>query len=138
MGRKKTAPADAGQKLPTNTFPAYFLRLNDQWRVVVPGDKEDIGHTDFWEQTVARIVADHYRVPEHRLVNLPYCQRRARIVGAKVYYGEKPDLKLLRALREAVGNDQLAFVHDDHEKRLQEDVRQFKKLVLRCAVRSPQ
>jgi hypothetical protein len=116
-------------KAETTAFPVYFLQLGDEWQVAIPDDREDIGHTDFWEQAVANTVAKHYGIPEKQLANLPYSQRRARIVGDKVFYGEKPDQELLRLLREAVGNDRLVFVHDDHEKRLREDVLAFRRLM---------
>lgn len=111
------------------SFPVYFLQLGDQWQVVVPADKQDIGHTDFWEQTVSFIVAQHYGVPAKKLANLPYCQRRGRVVGNVVYYGERPDPELLRLVRDTVGKQELEFVHDEHEKRLREDVRAFRRLV---------
>ena len=74
-------------------FPVYFLRLGKDWQVVFPKDKPDIGHTDFWEETVSRIVADHYKIPRPKLVNLPYCQPRARIVGnrAKLWPDSTPN-----------------------------------------------
>ncbi len=113
------------------TYPVYFLQLGDELRIVF--SQEDIGHSDFWEQTVSYIVAQHYGIPQKRLANLPYCQRRGRIVGNTVYYGESPDPELLRRLREAVGNDELVFCHDDHERRLREDVWGFRRLVRRTS-----
>ncbi len=112
------------------TYPVYFLRLGDELRVV--SSQKDIGHTDFWEQTVSHIVAKHYGIPQPKLANLPYCQRRGRVVGNTVYYGERSAPELLCLLREAVGNDELVFCHDEHEKRLREDVRQFRRLVRRA------
>ena len=113
-------------------YPLYLLQLGADLRVVFPEDRQDIGHTDFWEQTVSHIVAKHYGIPQKSLTNLPYCQRRCRVVGNTVYYGERPDPELLRLLREAVGavgKDELVFCFDEHERRLREDVRQFKRLV---------
>jgi hypothetical protein len=63
------------------------------------------------------------------LTNLPYCQLRARIVGNKVYYGDQANAHVLQLVREAVGDDQLVFVYDNHEKRLREDVLEFRRLV---------
>jgi hypothetical protein len=111
------------------TYPVYLLQLGDELRIVFPADKSDIGHTDFWEQTASHIVAQHYGIPQRKLVNLPYCQRRARIVGNTVYYGEQPDPALLGHIREAVGNDALVCCRDEHERRLKEDVRQLRRLV---------
>jgi hypothetical protein len=86
----------------TTGYPLYLLLLDDQWKVVFPTGKRDIGHTDFWEQTVSRYVADHYKIPAIKLVNLPYSQRRARVVGDKVHYGEKADPELLKLIREVL------------------------------------
>jgi hypothetical protein len=117
-----------------NTFPLYLLRFGQHWQIVVPEDKADIDHTDFWEQSVCRIVAHNCRIPAAKLTNLPYCQRRARVVGNKVYFGGKPNADLLQLIREAVGNDQLVFAYDNHEKRLREDVLEFCRLVRRYKV----
>jgi hypothetical protein len=116
------------------TFPLYLLRLGQGWQIVFPANKEDIGHTDFWEQTASHLVARHFKIPQPKLANLPYSQRRARVVGDSVYYGERPDPELLPLLRAAVGNEELAFCFDEHEKRLREDVRQFRRLVGRYTI----
>lgn len=117
-------------ELEARTFPIYLLRFEDQWQVIVPEDRQDIGHTDFWEQTVSHLVAKRFRLPQKDLENLPYCQRRARIVEPdKIYYGEEFDPRLLDAIRNAVGKVKLEFRYDDHERRLQEDVSQLKRLL---------
>jgi hypothetical protein len=118
-------------------YPVYLLRLNDKWRVVFPEGKADIGHTDFWEKTVSRTVADFYKIPRALLVNLPYSQRRARIVGDALYYGGRPDPDLLAAICTATGNRKLVFCFDEHERRLKEDVLTFRKLVRRFAINAP-
>jgi hypothetical protein len=128
MARKKT-PGQDGPSEPASSFPIYLLVLGSRIRVVFPEGKEDIGHCDFWERTVAQLVADHYRVPARRLLNLPYCQRRARVCGHSVYYGGKPHPVLLRAIRKALGEQALDFVHDDHERRLRSDVLAFRRLI---------
>ncbi len=112
-----------------STFPIYLLELSDDLVVCHPKDLTDIGHSEFWETTASRLVAEHYKIPHRLLVNLPYCQRRARVAGNRVYYGEKPDAKLLRLIRKILGNSKLVFVHDDHEKRLRHDVSEFKQLI---------
>lgn len=116
------------------SFPLYLLKLGDNWQVVFPEDKADVGHTDFWEQTVSKLVAKHFNIPASRVANLPYCQRRARVVGDMVYYGGKPAPFLLRLIRQSLRNKKLVFVHDDHERRLREDVREFSRLVERYRV----
>jgi hypothetical protein len=115
-------------------FPVYLLRLGQDWQVVFPAGKTDMGHTDFWEETVSRIVAHHYKIPREKLMNLPYSERRARIVGNQVYYGGRRDPDLLEAIRKATGNSELAFCFDEHERRLKEDVLELRRLVRRYSV----
>jgi hypothetical protein len=121
-----------------HTFPVYLLKIGGEATVVFPENREDIGHTEFWEKIVSHLVAKHYKIPQIKLANLPYCQRRARIVGEKVYYGETPSAELLDHIRQAVGNRNLTFVNDDHEKRLREDVKQFQGLVSRYCPFQPE
>jgi hypothetical protein len=116
---------------PLASFPIYLLRCDGQWNVVFPQDRSDIGHTEFWEQSVSQIVANYYGIPAIKLANLPYCQRRARIVGNKVFYGEDHNCKLLQVVRKTFANKKLVFDYDDHEKRLPLDVLGFRRLVRR-------
>ena len=113
------------------TYPIYILDLGREATIVFPDGKADLDHSDFWEATVARIVARHFRIPLEALLNLPYCQRRARISGNCVYYGERPVRKLLRQIEKAVGETGLRFVYDDHEKQLEYDVLEFAALCMR-------
>lgn len=109
-----------------SSYPVYVLNLGgEDYLIVFPEGKVDIDHSDFWEATVARIVARHLYLPLEELVNLPYCQRRARINDKIVYYGEKPTKKLLRQIEKAVGETGLEWRYDDHEKRLEFDVLEF-------------
>ncbi len=112
-------------------YPIYLLDLGGDATILFPEGKADLDHCDFWEATVARIVARHFRLPLEELLNLPYCQRRARICGKVVYYGERTSQKLLRQIEKAVGETGLRFVHDDHEVRLEFDVLEYKALCLR-------
>ena len=52
-------------------------------------------------------------------------------MGNLVYYGGKPNPKLLRLICKATGDRKLVFAFDDHEKRLRHDVVEFRKLVRR-------
>lgn len=113
------------------SFPIYLLRLGKEWRIVFPDDQNDIGHTEFWEQTVSHLVAKYFGIPQPKLVNLPYCQRRARIVDDTVYFGGRFRSDLLRAIRKAVANERLSFCFDEHERRLREDVLEFRRLIRR-------
>jgi hypothetical protein len=114
-----------------SSFPIYLLSLGEETVIVAPEGRQDVGHSDFWEATVAGIVARHFRVPVAKLLNLPYCQRRARVVGNVVYYGGTHDPELLERIRAALGDPGLKFAYDAHERRLREDVRQFRRLVKR-------
>jgi len=118
------------------SFPIYMLWLDDAWKVVFPKNHADIGHTEFWEQTVSHIVAQHFGIPQKKLDNLPYCQRRARVVGNTVYYGGRPDPTLLKAIRGALDSRSFFFTFDDHEKRLRADVAEFRQLVQRYGEKS--
>lgn len=114
------------------SFPIYVLDLGEgEPTIVFPEGKVDLDHSDFWEQTVARIVARHFRVPVEALLNLPYCQRRARINDKIVYYGEKTNRKLLKLIEKAVGETGLRFVYDDHETRLEYDLCVIERLAQR-------
>lgn len=118
------------------SYPLYLLQLDDGFIVCYPEPLTDIDHSEFWETIASRLIAEHYKIPQRLLLNLPYCQRRARVVGNRVYYGEQPDAKLLRLIRKALGNRKLVFVHDSHEKRLRHDMSEFKKLIYRYCPKS--
>ena len=117
----------------TSTFPVYILDLSGTDRVVHPEGRLDIPHADFWKGTVAAIVADHFGLQVKRLLNLPYCQRRARIVvrddAAVAYYGERQSKKSLRLIAKSVGLPNLEWRSDEHEQRLDFDVVEFERLL---------
>src|SRR5262249_7167111 len=101
------------------SYPIYILDLGgDEYTIVFPENKQDINHCDCWEASVARLAARHFRWAVEDVLNLCYCQRRARINDGIVYYGEKQTKKLLRQIERAVGEKGLRFVYDDHEQRL--------------------
>jgi hypothetical protein len=60
------------------TYPIYILDLNHKDMVVFPEMKADIPHPEFWEKDVAAIIAKNFDISLKPLLNLPYCQRRAR------------------------------------------------------------
>ncbi len=82
---------EAEEEKDMTSYPVYLLRLGDKTVIVAPDEREDVGHTDFWEQKVAAIVGSHFHIPVEKLLNLPYCQSRARVVDNKVYYGGTHD-----------------------------------------------
>jgi hypothetical protein len=112
------------------SYPIYILDLGGaEFSIVFPAGKADLNHSDYWEATVARIVARHFCVPPDELANLCYCQRRARINDGIVYYGERQSKKLLRQIERAVGETALRFVFDEHETRLEFDILEFTTLL---------
>lgn len=115
------------------SFPIYILDLSGTDQVVVSEDRLDVPHADFWKATVAAIVATHFGLSVKRLLNLPYCQRRARIVvrddEAVAYYGERPSKQLLKLIAKSVGLTNLEWRSDEHEQRLDFDVAEFERLV---------
>ena len=109
-------------------YPIYLLELGDEIQVVFPEGKEDIDHADFWEETASLLVAQHYNVPAAALANLPYSQRQCRVVNKILDYGERDRTKVLRLVQKAVG-EKLTLCYEEHEKRLPEDVRDFRRLL---------
>ena len=105
-------------------FPIYIL---DDDRIEF--EIADLGHTEYWVEKVAAIVAAQNKLNKSQLVNLPYCQRRGRIVGDILYCGEKISKDLLRKIESATGVKDLKVVFDDHEIRCDYDLRIFKGLL---------
>ena len=103
-------------------FPLYIL--DDDTLVVV---EDDMSHSEFWESTVAAIVAKEHGIPVSAILNLPYCQRRARIVGNRLYCGEDMSAILLQSIRAATKR-KLQLVYDEHEQRCPLSVAEFKTL----------
>ena len=84
--------------------------------------KEDLNHVDFWNQKVAKNVSEMYKIPVHRLLNIPYCQRRARIVGNNLFCGEELSLDLVNKIKTVLNKKVLKVVYDQHETVLAYDV----------------
>jgi hypothetical protein len=108
------------------TFPIYIL--DDQ---TVIHTKRDLDHADWWHKTVSKIVAEKHGITRRKLLNLPYCQRRARVVGRKLYCGEKISKKLHSQIEKAVGM-RLKPVHDEHETRCPINLAEFRALKNPC------
>jgi len=104
-------------------FPIYIL--DDDTLVIVVAD---MSHCEFWESTVAAIVASELAIPLPAILNLPYCQRRARIVGNRLYCGEHVSPTLLTSIQAATGR-KLRLVYDEHETRCPISVAEFKLLM---------
>ena len=115
--------------MPT-TYPIYILDLHGEELVVFPKNKADISHSEFWEQTVAPHLAKHFSIRLKPLMNIPYCQRRARVSSkGLVFHGERQSKKLLRTISKATGEADLRWAFDEHEARLPFDVQEFKRLL---------
>jgi hypothetical protein len=69
-----------------------------------------------------------YRIPVHRLLNIPYCQRRARIVGNILFCGEELSLDLVNKIKTVLNKKVLKVVYDQHETVLKYDVMILKSL----------
>jgi hypothetical protein len=103
-------------------FPIYIL---DDDTVLYT--KEDANHVDYWYDVVSKIVADKHGILQKRILNLPYCQRRARVVGANLYCGEKITKKLLKKI-EKILDKKLRYIYDEHETRCELSVAEFNGL----------
>lgn len=103
-------------------FPVYVL--DDDSILYL---KKGWSHTKFWRQIVCEIVANKYGISKNKLKNLPYCQRRARVVRNNFYYGEKISKELFKKI-EKVLEMKLKIVHDEHETRCEISVAEFKGL----------
>lgn len=108
------------------SFPIYIL---DHGEIVIPEKQEDIPHAEFWKTKVAAIIAKKYQIPVWSLLNLPYCQKRARVVGDIIYHGDEIKRSTLVKIRKAINNKNAKLIHDDHEKTLEYDVAKFKGLI---------
>jgi hypothetical protein len=115
------APNGATETDPEGGFPLYIL--DDDTLIVVVSD---MSHCEFWESTVAAIVAKKRGLPLSAILNLPYCQRRARIVGNSLYCGEEVSPALLRSI-EAATERTLKLIYDEHETRCLISVADFRK-----------
>ena len=116
-------PNGATETDPEGGFPLYIL--DDNTLIVVV---RDMSHCEFWESTLVAIVAEKHGLRPSALLNLPYCQRRARIVGNRLYCGEDVSPTLLRSIEAATGRT-LTLVYDEHETRCPISVAEFTSLV---------
>lgn len=101
-------------------FPVYVL---DDDTIVF--SKKNINHDIFWRKRVSKIVAKKYKINNNDLHNLPYCQKRARIIDNIIYCGEKLSKRVIKKLEDIVGTE-LKLIYDEHETRCEISVSQFK------------
>lgn len=103
-------------------FPVYIL--DDDTILYEVSSKT---HPEFWEATVADVVSDKFNMPKSKIDNLPYCQRRGRVVGVTFYCGESINKKLLNQVSKAVGV-KLSLRYDEHETRCSYELAEFRGL----------
>lgn len=103
-------------------FPIYIL---DDDTILYT--KKDLNHVDYWDKIVSKTVAEKYGILQKKLVNLPYCQRRARVVGNNFYCGEKIKKDLFKLIEKKIGR-RLKYVYDEHETRCEYNVAELKAL----------
>lgn len=103
-------------------FPIYILDDNSILYL-----KKGWSHTKFWKQVVCEKVAKKYGIAQNKLKNLPYCQRRARVVGNNFYCGEQISKALLKNIEKTLGM-KLKHIYDEHETRCKISTAEFKGL----------
>lgn len=103
-------------------FPIYIL---DDDTIVF--EKRNVDHSVFWKNTVCKIVSKKYKICSSELKNLPYCQRRGRVIENIFYYGEKLSNYLFRKIEKTV-DKKLRLIYDEHETRCKISVSEFNAL----------
>lgn len=93
------------------SFPVY---ITDDGKVFLKKEK-DLGHNEFWENEVSLYVAKKFKISLKELINLPYCQKRGRLVNDKFYFGEKVTKSVKSNLEKEIGQ-KIEIIYDDHEK----------------------
>jgi hypothetical protein len=86
-----------------------------------------MNHVDYWEETVCFAAARALGVSASEIANMPYCQKRARVVGDNLYCGDKLSKAVLKKINKLVGRE-LVLKYDDHETRCDISVRHLKGL----------
>lgn len=92
-------------------FPVYILDDDSIFYTT-----KDCGHVEYWEDFVSLKVSSKYNVPLYLVKELPYCQRRGRVVLNNFYCGEDISKSLLSKI-EKVLSMKLKLIFDDHEIR---------------------
>jgi len=103
-------------------FPIYILDDDSIFFI-----KKDIDHSEFWQNQIAAIVSKKFSVSFAEILNLPYCQKRGRIVGNKLYCGERLSKKIIKKIEDIVGL-KLKYYYDEHETRCKISMSQYAAL----------
>ncbi|AKC82955.1 hypothetical protein IMCC26134_09515 [Verrucomicrobia bacterium IMCC26134] len=119
------------------THPFYLVPIAGGWRLYRYKGARDIGHSEYWRQNVALVVAKYTRLPFAALRELPYCLPRGRFVAkcellpwerrAVLFCGEVLNGAQRKVLKAAYGD--IPILPDEHEVRLPADVEAYKTLI---------
>lgn len=104
-------------------FPIYIL---DDDTVLF--SKEGWDHPTYWENIVSKAVAEKHKIDRSKIVNLPYSQKRARVVENNFYCGEEISKKLFNKIQKLL-KLKLNLVYDEHETRCPYELAEFKGLL---------
>ncbi len=107
-------------------FTLYILEAGYGWNVIAT---EFSVSFDDWREIVIPVLAKKYRIYSRDLENIQHCIRHAVVRDGAIYYGERFDPTLLKAIRSKLKNNKLSFVYDEYFKRDQKHVRKLKRLI---------
>lgn len=93
------------------SYPVYII---DDGKIFLKKESH-LSHVDFWEKEVAIYVAKKFKIPLKQIINLPYCQKRGRLVNDNFYFGEKETRGIKKEIKKIVGK-KIDIVYDEHEK----------------------
>jgi len=103
-------------------FPLYIL--DDETIIYIFADWD---HSKLWRNFVCKEVSVKYGISFVELFNMPYCQRRGRVVGKNLFCGEKITKKLFLRIKKILGMD-LVLCYDEHETRCELSVARLESL----------
>lgn len=137
MSDKRVSPVAAKPSV----GPFYWTYLRPTWRLIgrpTASEGDNLGHPDFWEFKVARVIARHYEIADQgdlaSLLMLPYSMPRGRVARQldtgnwAVYVGKDLPASLDTPARRdeilrmfGVAALPVEFIHDEHETMQSED-----------------
>ena len=103
-------------------FPVYILD-DDTITYIL----KDVTHVEYWFKVVSKIVAKKNKILRRKIINLPYCQKRARVVGNCFYCGEKITKKTFKKIEKTLKR-KLKYIYDEHETRCEINLEEFNLL----------
>jgi hypothetical protein len=105
---------------PDGGFPVYIL---DDDTIIY--DIQDVNHVDYWRDIVSVVFSKKYNITRSDIIDLPYSQRRARVVGNNFYCGERITKKLIKKIEKTL-NRKLNYIYDEHETRCEFETSKLK------------